>query len=231
MCKSDSVTSENIIEQINDVPVLKMTKQGLNLTDGKLSLRGDFEKMLPRIKQSNLEREILVKAVKIKGKKELFIIDATAGLGEDSFLLAAAGHRVRMYESDHTIASLLFDAMERAKKTDNLSPVMDRLELIEGDSIEAMLLMEKEGVEPDVILLDPMFPERTKSAKVKGKFQLLQQLECPCENEQQLFEAALVANPKKIVVKRPAKGALLAGKKPDYSIGGKAVRYDCYVLH
>lgn len=41
--------------------------------------------------------------------------------------------------------------------------------------------------------------------------------------------AAIAAGPRKVVIKRPAKGPYLAGIKPNYSIDGKAVRYDCIV--
>ena len=55
-------------------------------------------------------------------------------------------------------------------------------------------------------------------------------METPCENEAELLEAAFDASPRKIVIKRPAKGAFLADKKPNYSIEGKAVRYDVFVM-
>ena len=83
---------------------------------------------------------------------------------------------------------------------------------------------------PDVIYLDPMFPERQKSGLVKKKFQLIHYLEAPAENEETLMQAAIDARPFKIVVKRPAKGPYLAGLKPSYSLDGKAIRYDCYVF-
>jgi len=78
-----------------------------------------------------------------------------------------------------------------------------------------------------VILLDPMFPERTKSALVKKKFQLLHLLEKPCDDEAGLLSAAMKTNPGRILIKRPAKGPWLAGVKPSFSLAGKAVRYDC----
>ena len=80
------------------------------------------------------------------------------------------------------------------------------------------------------MLLDPMFPERQKSALIKKKFQLLQKLESPCSNEEQLLEAAIAAQSKRIVIKRPLKGPYLADKKPSYSLEGKAIRYDCMVF-
>ena len=104
-----------------------------------------------------------------------------------------------------------------------------RLETVLVAAITSNTALAALPVPPDVVLLDPMFPVRGKSAAVKKKFQLLQRLERPCDDEAALLCAARAACPKKIVVKRPAKGAPLAGEKPDYSISGKAIRYDCYV--
>ena len=91
------------------------------------------------------------------------------------------------------------------------------------------LIREAAKENPDVILLDPMFPERQKSALVKKKLQIIQKLEIPCADEAELFLAAVNAKPKKLVIKRPPKGPYLADVKPDYSISGKAVRFDCIV--
>ena len=98
--------------------------------------------------------------------------------------------------------------------------------LVADDSIAGLATLPEP---PDVVYLDPMFPARTKSAAVKKKFQLLHHLEQPCEEEETLVAAALAAQPRKVVIKRPAKGALLAGMKPSYSVAGKAVRYDVLV--
>lgn len=207
---------------------LVMEPAGLTLTDGTISMRGDFTKMLPRLKQSNLERELLIKAARIKGLgRQQSILDATAGMGEDSLLLAAAGFQVFLYEYDETICSLLMDAIQRSRDIDGLSEIVARMTLSGSDSISAMKEID---AKVDVIYLDPMFPERQKTGLIKKKFQLLQQLERPCTNETEMFEAAVCANPYRIVVKRPAKGPFLAGKKPSYSLDGKAIRYDCYQI-
>lgn len=205
---------------------LVQTEEGLVLTDGKLSMKGDFSGMLPRLKQGNLEREILVKAVRIKGVKneDITVVDATAGMGEDSLLLAAAGFKVLLFEKNHVIASLLEDALQRAKKEEMLAKTVSRMTFSEGSSVEAMNKMKKGDA--DVIYLDPMFPQRSKSGLIKKKFQLLQQIESPCDDEEELLFAAKKAEPKKIVIKRPLKGPFLAGIKPDYSVNGKAIRYD-----
>ena len=203
------------------------TAEGLALSDGKNEIRGDFSRLLPRVRRGNLASERLVRAVKLKGIDLPLVADATAGLGEDSFLLAAAGCRVLLYEKDPVIAALLKDAWERAKKNPETAPIAERMTVIEGDSIRFLPELDPP---PDVVLLDPMFPERKKSALVKKKFQLLHLLERPCDNERELLDAAIAAKPKRIVIKRPAKGPYLAGVKPSYSLDGSAVRFDCIVL-
>lgn len=203
------------------------TPLGLTLTDGKLELRGDFTTEKKRLKPNNLNGEMLVKAAKIKGEaKGLRLLDATAGLGEDSLLLAAAGFQVDLYEYDEVIGALLEDALKRASGDEELSVIVARMKLHREDSIEAMKALD---YTPDVVLLDPMFPARNKSGMIKKKFQLMQQLESPCCNEAELLDAALLTGAKKIVIKRPAKGPFLAGVKPSYSVDGNAIRYDCIV--
>lgn len=207
---------------------LIQTEDGLALVGDGQVYRGDFVRLLPRIRPNNLNGEMLVKATKIKGTEgPLTVIDATAGLGEDSFLLAAAGFSVKLFERDPVIAALLRDALERAAGVPELEEIVARMELHEEDSIQAMQEMD---LAPDVVLLDPMFPAREKSALIKKKFQLLQQLEQPCSDEETLLQAAIKCNPRKIVIKRPLKGPFLAERKPDYSLKGKAIRYDCILF-
>lgn len=212
-------------------PMLVRNEKGLALTDGKLVLQADFTSMLNRIKKANLEKEMLVKAAGVyKSKERLKVLDATAGLGEDSLLLAAAGCKVDLYEADEVIAALLEDAVLRANDIPELAAAAGRMKLHKGDSIAAMKSEEVKCDKPDVIYLDPMFPERQKSASVKKKFQLIHGLEKPCENEEEMILAAMELRPKRIVVKRPTKGPYLGGRKPDYSYEGKAIRYDIYVF-
>ena len=199
---------------------------GLALVGSGMVLRGDLTRMLPRLRPDRLGRELLVRAARMRGVEAPTAVDATAGLGEDSLLLAAAGFRVTMFEKDPVIAALLRDSLERAAAVPELAGVVARMELVEGDSVEGLRSLR---FSPDVVFLDPMFPGRTKSAAVKKKFQLLHRLERPCENEAELLEAALAAGPHKVVIKRPPKGPWLAGVKPSHSIAGKAVRYDVIV--
>ncbi len=220
-----------MVEEVGDLGL----PSGLELrrVDGRLTLSGDgmelaadFRELLPRIRHDRLGRELLVKAARIKGEAAPTAFDATAGLGEDSLLLAAAGFEVTMCESDPVIAALLADALERATADAELAAVAGRMRLVAGDSVA---VLPELGRPVDVVYLDPMFPARTKSAAVKKKFQLLHRLESPCANEAELMDAALAARPRKVVVKRPIKAPVLAGVRPSHSISGKAVRYDVIV--
>lgn len=199
-------------------------ENGVSLHGYGLTYQGDFSGMLYRVSKGRLAHEMLTKVVKIKEENPK-AIDATAGMGEDSFLLAAYGYEVTLYEQNPVVAELLYDSIERAKKDPELKDIVSRMTLVHGNSIEALSDFSKEV---DLIYLDPMFPKRQKSGLINKKLQLIQKLEHPCDEEEKLFAAALSAKPKKIVVKRPLKGSLLADKKPNYSVKGKAIRYDCY---
>ncbi|HIY78973.1 MAG TPA: class I SAM-dependent methyltransferase [Candidatus Olsenella excrementavium] len=205
---------------------LRRDDEGLALVGDGMVLRADFMRLLPRLRPDRLGRELLVRAARVRGVEAPTAVDATAGLGEDSLLLAAAGFTVTMFEKDPVIAALLRDALERAASDPQLAGAAARMTLVEGDSVAGLRELD---FSPDVVFLDPMFPERTKSAAVKKKFQLLHHLERPCDNEEELLDAALAARPRKIVIKRPPKGPWLAGAKPSHSIAGKAVRYDVIV--
>ncbi|NLZ16791.1 MAG: class I SAM-dependent methyltransferase [Desulfobulbaceae bacterium] len=189
-------------------------------------LRADFSRILPRIQPQRLKSELLVRAAKIRKRRSttLLAVDATAGLGEDAFLLAAAGFEVLLFEYNPFIAVLLEDALRKAQMLPELATICARMQLQCGDSIQ---LLQGLHSPPDLVYLDPMFPARHKSAKVKKKLQLLQMVEQPCTDEIALLQAALAAQPQKLVIKRPLKGAPFAGLKPSYSITGKAIRFDC----
>ena len=216
-----------LVDTPGDALTLFMDVKGVSLIGYGLSYRGDFaESMLHRITEGRLQHEMLVHVAKTKEKNPK-AIDATAGMGEDSLLLAACGYEVTMFEQNPVIAALLKDALRRAKKHPVLKEITGRMQLVEGSSIE---LLPKQIDQPDLIYLDPMFPARQKSGLIGKKLQLIQKLEQPCVEETLLLETAIQAHPKKIIIKRPLKGENLAGRVPDYSVKGKAIRYDCIVL-
>lgn len=198
--------------------------KGVSLTGYKLSYQGDFDGMLRRVTEGRLLHEMLVKATKTDIENPI-AIDATAGMGEDAFLIAANGYDVTLHEQNPVIALLLKDAIRRAKRQPVLKDIVNRMHVVEGDSVEIL----SNRLDPvDLIYLDPMFPGRQKSGLIGKKLQLIQKMEAPCSEEDALFDAAIKASPSKIIVKRPLKAPFLAGRKPNYSLDGKAIRYDCY---
>lgn len=224
--------TKHITHNADEALQLRKDEEGLFLIskDG-LTLRADFLHMIARLRPNCLSHELLVRAAKVKrtvGSSVPTAVDATAGLGEDSLLLAAAGFEVTLIERDETIAALLVDALRRASQTGELAASAQRMHVVEGDSTQIMAQLT---TPPDVVYLDPMFPTRRKSAAVKKKFQLLHALEKPCTLAEQeaLLCAAYSAHPHKIVIKRPAKAEALAGQKPSYTVQGKTVRYDVLV--
>lgn len=217
-------TGSPIVNKPGDYLTVLFDSKGVSLSGFGLSYQGDFENMLHRVTNGRLQHEMLAKAVKTD-QENLKAIDATAGMGEDSLLLAACGYQVTLYEQNPVIAILLKDALRRAKKNTVLKDIVSRMQLIEGDSIEHL----NKRLDPvDVIYLDPMFPGRQKSGLINKKLQLIQKLEPPCSKETALFDAAMAAQPSKIIVKRPLKSPYLDERVPSYSLKGKAIRYDCY---
>nr|WP_306792850.1 class I SAM-dependent methyltransferase [Collinsella urealyticum] len=208
----------------SDTLFLHLGAAGLSIMGSSMLLLPDFSLFKPRIRPDRLGRELVVRAVRIRGAETpVRVVDATAGLGEDAFLLAAAGFEVCMCEQNPIIAALLEDALRRAQQDLELAPIAARMRLIAGDAREILLQLD---AAPDVVYLDPMFPERKKRSAVKKKLQLLQQLEEPCDVAAELLDAAIGAHPRKIVIKRPAKGPHLGQLKPAYSVAGKAIRFD-----
>lgn len=221
-CGMDEISNRALPEGLE----LVRDERGRALVCGEMELRGDFTRLLPRMRADRLAHELLVRAARVRGVEHPAAVDATAGLGEDAVLLAAAGCTVTLIERDPVIAALLADALERAKEHPQLAPVIARMTLVEGDAVEVLPTLD---FVPDVVVLDPMFPAKRTGAATKKKLQILQMLEKPCDDEAALIAAACAVRPRKVVVKRPLKGPALAGAKPASSLAGKVVRYDIIV--
>ena len=174
-----------------------MRVEGLTLSHDGVDVRGDFSRMRPRVRAGVLSKELLVRACRVKGAFAPVAMDFTAGLGEDSFLLAASGFSVTLLERNPVVAALLADAMERARKDPELAGIVARMTLVQGDALDALDEAMHDGRQPDVVYLDPMFPEKRKDAVAKKKLQLIQRLEAPCDDESTLLDAALTAGPRK----------------------------------
>ena len=215
----------NSTPEKEDAVYFLLDKTGLSFIIDNQVLKGDFTRLLSRISGGHLQHEILLKAAKPEGGEKA--VDATAGLGEDSFILAAGGYEVEMFEHNPVTFSLLSDALIRARKDPKLKDIAKRMSLKEGDSKE---LLSGLTYSPNLIYLDPMFPEKKKSAETKKKLQVLHRIELPCSDENELLKAAISSKPKKIIIKRPPDGDFLGAMRPTYSIERKAVRFDCIAL-
>ncbi|MGB0744183.1 MAG: class I SAM-dependent methyltransferase [Opitutales bacterium] len=177
--------------------------------------------------------EMIARAVGLKGGKSPNVLDATAGLGVDAFVLASLGCTVTMLERVPAVSALLQDGLARsrryaAEQDADLADILGRLQFIERDAA-AYLDSLGEADLPDVVYLDPMFPERKKSAAVKKEMQLFHQLIGPDDDAGQLLESALGRAQKRVVVKRPRIASPLSGREPSHVLEGKRNRYDIYL--
>lgn len=169
----------------------------------------------------------LVKALGARQGEKLLICDATAGLGRDAFLMASLGHQVIMLETHPVLAAMLESAIDCSAESD-VAATVARMRLIWTNSAY-FLKNEQFEVLPDVIYLDPMFPERTKSALVKKDMQILQHIVGHGQEADSLLNLALQQAKRRVVVKRPRLGPDLAGKKSDLQLLSKTHRFDIYL--
>jgi len=174
-------------------------------------------------------REMLARAAGINKRRPVSVLDATGGMGRDAFLMAGYGCPVHVFEQNRIVAALLRDGLRRASEHPETQNTAARIRLTTGDSTLFLNTLAQQGGHIDVIYLDPMFPERVKTAKVKKELQVLQLLIGPDNNTDLLFAAALKAAGNRVVVKRPKSAPPLAGKSPSHSLIGKTIRFDVYM--
>jgi 16S rRNA (guanine1516-N2)-methyltransferase len=170
--------------------------------------------------------EGIAKAVGLNKKPGLSVIDATAGLGRDAFVLASLGAQMTLVERNPAVAALLADGLRRAAldaQTADWLPA--QMQLVHLSAAEAL-----QSLPPaDVVFLDPMFPPREKSALVKKEMRAFHDVVGADDDADALLAPALALAKHRVVVKRPGYAEFLAGKKPTMSIEGKNNRFDVYV--
>lgn len=195
------------------------------------ALRVDFGSGAMRHRRRGGQNELLGRAVGVGKRPELAVLDATAGLARDSFVLADLGCRVLACERDPVIHALLCDGLRRAAAADDdwLRQTSARISVAVG---EAQALAVPQLASLDVIYLDPMFPARSRHVAVKRDLALLQLLlrEQGAADAGALLDWALQQDVARVVVKRPLKAGELGGREPSHRLAGRAVRFDVYVL-
>ena len=170
--------------------------------------------------------QMIAKAVGVQPGIRPRILDATAGLGRDAFVLASLGCDMTLIERQPLVAALLEDGLQRAALNLEVAPIAARMRLLTGNAIE--LMQGWQGEAPQVIYLDPMFPHRDKSALVKKEMRLFRPFVGDDLDAPALLAAALALATHRLVVKRPRKAPAIEGLKPGYVLEGKSSRYDIY---
>jgi len=192
-------------------------------------MRVDFTDSRLRYRLQHLQgtNELIAKAVGLKKNGPTDVFDTTAGLGKESYLLAALGCQVTLFERHPEMGMLLKEGLENAKNDPEIAPIIARMRLIQGCAM--VYLREHPSITPSVIYCDPMFPAKTKSALVKKDMRYLQTVVGFDEDSEELVALGLARAAVRMVVKRPINSPWLI-KKPDFAYKGRSHRFDIYII-
>jgi 16S rRNA (guanine1516-N2)-methyltransferase len=247
-CPDDLKESAEEFSRLHEVPIqhvvdpelagyfLVYDESGLSLLQtgkgapGPISASFVQGKNLHRMRHGGGKGQLVAKAVGLNKGVCPHILDVTAGLGRDAFVLATLGCSVDLFERVPAVEALLQFAIDEAQssKDPQVADAARRMNLRFGDALSFL----REANEPvaDVIYLDPMYPERNKSAAVKKEMRAFHDLVGANNDDYLLLEEALKKARYRVVVKRPRKGDAIAGVKPSLVLEGKSSRYDIYTI-
>ena len=236
------------LSQIATQPILLLDeKDKLSWLSEGLSVAPEWDKLQRRVVSAGRKSELLLQAAKLTADSQ--VIDATAGFGHDSLILASTGAQVTMLEQQPLMALLLLVEQLRMSTLPNWQKLMSRLQIINTDALNYFAKLQAEAIDDpkaiDVVYLDPMFPEDSyqdsktgKGAKVGKHMQALHQLACPPtpEEEMQLLQSAQAVVSQsaqtagRVIVKRPQFAPQLAHQSASESWHNEAVRFDGYFV-
>ncbi|OTG62917.1 class I SAM-dependent methyltransferase [Acinetobacter silvestris] len=221
--------------RLNPELALCVDDQGLWLCANGMKMQPDWKAEIARLKRASLKSEMIARACNLSEKPNL--IDATAGLGHDSLLMAHLGAHVILIERHPILFTLLEDSKKQAAGDPFLAKVVERIDLVFSDSTAYLQQQIGQDHQVDVVYLDPMFPQRDqnqqaikKQAQVKKQMQLLHLL-LPEDGEMDLGDNLLelaIQIAKRVIVKRPRLAVYLAERIPDHQWQGDACRFDAY---
>ena len=233
----DYLAHANVLRQPETDIYLRYDERGLSLCKQgeKGVVQVDFASGAAQYRRTKGGGELIAKAVQHTAQPVVW--DATGGLGRDSFVLANLNLAVHTFEQHPAVFALLQDGLHRAAQSAEIAAIAARITLHQGNAAAQMATLAAQIGKPDVVYLDPMYPERQKSAAVKKEMAYFHALMGQPENERgnpnandaALFQAARAVAKKRIVVKRPRLGAFLCGEKPAYQYAGKSTRFDVYL--
>lgn len=168
-------------------------------------------------------RQEMARAVGLGKGRRPHVVDATAGLGKDAFVLAALGCSVTAIERNPIVFALLSDGFTRAAASPEVAEIIGRMKWFLADAAGSLGMHN-----PEVVYLDPMYPEKTKRALPKKEMQTFHDLVGRDMDAQALLEAALSSTAERVVVKRPKGAPHLGNQIPQGKIESKNTRYDLY---
>ena len=182
--------------------------------------------ILHRLKYGKGRGQNLAKAVGMKFNKNRNIIDATAGLGYDSFILASLGAKVTLIERSQKMHELLQNGInEGISFGGEIEKIINRMELLFGDSKDILPKLT-----PEVIMIDTMYKDRKKTALVKNNMRLVRDIVGPDSDYIELLKVALNYASNRVVLKQPRYADPIKEiRKYSHQILGKTVRYDIFM--
>ncbi|SHF61532.1 16S rRNA (guanine1516-N2)-methyltransferase [Litoreibacter ascidiaceicola] len=198
------------------------------MTKGAAELRVDFVSgaVAHRLRFGGGRGQALAKAMGLRAGKTPAIVDATAGLGRDAFLLASLGAQVTLIERSEHMHALLAQGMDRAlKEGGEFRDIVSRMTLLKGDAKDVLPDLSCEA-----ILIDPMHPPRKNSALVKRELRQVREIVGTDDDAADLVRVALKNARNRVVLKWPAKADPIEGIRAcSHQILGKSTRYDVFM--
>jgi 16S rRNA (guanine1516-N2)-methyltransferase len=174
------------------------------------------------------KNELIAKALGL-GKGITTVLDLTCGLAQDAFFMAQLGFTVRAFERSQPVFQIVAAALAKAQKDAPDRADIHRLQIEAKDSIEYLESSEFQGLSKEgmALYLDPMFPEKKKTALPRKEMQIFREVVGEDSDGTRLLSLALLSGCARVVVKRPLRSpALTEGWLHQYA--GTTVRYDLY---
>jgi 16S rRNA (guanine1516-N2)-methyltransferase len=187
------------------------------------------KKWQQRLCKLSIKNEALARALGLKNQTRPRIVDATGGLARDSFIIASLGYETTLLERSPIIYTLIQDGIKRAEQNPSMHNTTKRLLTVQTDAI-IWLNQLKDQDKPEIIYLDPMFPEKKKSALPKKEMLIFHDIVGDDQDAESLLCAALACATKRVVVKRPRlSNYLITSCTPSFSLTGSSCRFDIYL--
>lgn len=218
-------------------------KNKLSWLSGALSVAPEWDKLQRRIVSAGRKSELLLQAAKITADSH--VIDATAGFGHDSLILASTGAQVIMLEQQPVMALLLLAEQQRMSALPHWQKLMSRLQIFNTDALSYFAYIQRTMISDitsntadsddrnnkifnkatdnliDVVYLDPMFPEDSYQDSKTGKGakvgKHMQALHRVASPPTLVEEQELLQNAQALVSKGAKQGGRVIVKRPQHA--------------